>query len=334
MTSQKNTSSYNPNGRPSGLSILSWNIHDASGIQGKKVEDPSSLSIIDKADIFCLQETNEQLKIPNYRCFNSNRGDSRSGGVCLGIKNTISHHLSALQTEKFSKDFQAFQLSKRLLGTTKDLVIINVYDSLPNSSYKARKEREGDRESTLSKVNDFCANLPCKSLIFLAGDMNARTAAQNAITGNEHHVLQHLLNNESFRDDSTLAPCNRNSKDDIVNDRGNQLLDFGCEWNLTIVNGSVLGDILGDWTCYRYNGSSVVDYIMVSHEFKDSILHLKILDLSEHSDHRQLLCCLRTECSEREAKTEAEKFENSPLGYKWDSQQNSNKKFRTAQELN
>ena len=116
-----------PTNNPSRVKILSWNIHDASGIQGKKVEDPSFLAVIDKADIFCLQETKEEIKVPNFRCFNSNRGDSRSGGVCLGIKNDLSHHLSPLQTDKFSQDFQAFELSNRLLGTSKNLVIINIY---------------------------------------------------------------------------------------------------------------------------------------------------------------------------------------------------------------
>ena len=81
---------------PSRLKILSWNIHDAAAIQGKKVDDPSFLRIINEADIFCLQETKEALKIPNFRCFNSNRVDSRSGGVCLGIRNELSLHLSTL----------------------------------------------------------------------------------------------------------------------------------------------------------------------------------------------------------------------------------------------
>ena len=173
---------------PSRLNILCWNINDASGIGGKKVDEPSFVAVISKADIFCLQETKEELKIPNYRCFNSNRVDSRSGGVCLGVRNDLSHHLCKLETEKFSNDFQAFQLSKQLLGATKDLIII--YDSPPNSSYKTRKEREGDPDSTLSKVDEFCSQLPAESIIFLAGDMNARTGAQNAVTGTEHLVLQ------------------------------------------------------------------------------------------------------------------------------------------------
>ena len=53
------------------LKVLSWNIHDASTIEGKKIEDENFIKIIRKADIFCLQETKGEIKIPNYRCFNS-----------------------------------------------------------------------------------------------------------------------------------------------------------------------------------------------------------------------------------------------------------------------
>ena len=129
-------------------------------------------------------------------------------------------------------------------------------------------------------------------------------------------MLQQLLNNDSFMDDSSLIACKRNSKDCITNDRGNQLLDFGCEWNLTIINGATLGDTLGDWTCYRYNGNSVVDYVMISHELKDSVSYLKVLELTEYSDHKPLLCCLRTTCSIDGMKTTTENFEDRPLGFK------------------
>ena len=192
--------------------------------------------------------------------------------------------------------------------------------------------QEENSESTLSKVDQFCNQLPAGSLIFMAGDMNARTGAQNATTGSEHLVLQELLDHESFRNSSPLAPGTRNSKDTVINDRGAQLIDFGCEWNLTILNGSVLGDILGDWTCYRYNGNSVVDYIMISHKLKDTISHQEVQEFSEHSDHRPLLCSLRT-CPEKEFRTVTEHFEDRPLGFKWNHQQNeSKKKFCSAQK--
>ncbi len=75
----------------------------------------------------------------------------------------------------------------------------------------------------------------------------------------------------------------------VINERGKQLIDFGCEGNLKIMNGSAVGDPLGKWTCYRYNGNSTVDYILVSHNLKDKISYLKVLDLTEHSNQMLLL---------------------------------------------
>ena len=137
-----------------------------------------------------------------------------------------------------------FKHSNYLNGTTKGLVIINIYDSPPNSSYKARKIIKGDTESR--QVDQFCSKLPADSLLFIAGDMNARNVAQNSISGYKHRVLQELLEHELFRDDNSLTPRSRNSKDSVLNERGTQLIDFGCEWNLTILNVFVFGDVLGD----------------------------------------------------------------------------------------
>ena len=136
-----------------------------------------------------------------------------------------------------------------------------------------------------------------------------------------------------LKDDNSLTPRTRNSKDSAINERGTQLIDFGCEWNLTILIGSVLGDVLGDWTCYRYNGNSVVDYIMISHELTNSVSHLVIQELSEQSDHRPILCCSRTSGSLEEFGKAADKFEDRPLGFKWNSHLNESKwKFITAQQ--
>ena len=104
-----------------------------------------------------------------------------------------------------------------------------------------------------------------------------------------------------------------------TDERGKRLIDFGCVWNLSILNGSILGDIMGDWTCYRYNGNSIVDYMMVSHELRERVSFMKILDLTDHSDHRPVLCRLRTSSTSSGAISENKAclFEEKPLGFKW-----------------
>ena len=259
------------------LKILSWNIHDAASIEGKKVEDNSFLSVITQADIFCLQETKEEVKIPNYRCFNSMRTDSRSGGVCLGIKTELIGLLKPLEANAYSNDFQAFMLTRDSIGTEQDIVIINIYDSPAASSYKMKRVAAGDSATTLSKLEAFCSNLPINHILFIAGDMNARTGGSATYSENNEAVIQQLADGNFSKNDNSPE---RNSKDRVTNERGKQLVEFGCEWNLKILNGATVGDHLGDWTCYRYNGNSVVDYIMVSHDFQDKVSYLKVLDLT------------------------------------------------------
>ena len=79
--------------------IVSWNIHDASDqVLGNKTSQEEFLSVIEKSSIFFLQETKQIINIPNFICFNSNRDQSRSGGVCLGIHRSIENDVKLLTT--------------------------------------------------------------------------------------------------------------------------------------------------------------------------------------------------------------------------------------------
>ena len=78
-TSQKKISLSN-------LTTLSWNINDSrSKIQGEKSDNKDFVNILAQHDVFCLQETKGDIKIPNFRCYNKLRKGSRSGGLCIGI---------------------------------------------------------------------------------------------------------------------------------------------------------------------------------------------------------------------------------------------------------
>jgi len=81
------------------LSFLSWNINDSrTSSEGSKAGDSDFTSVLTNHDIFCLQETKDCFTIPNYSCFNSNRPDSRSGGVCIGIKKSLAKGVAQFKT--------------------------------------------------------------------------------------------------------------------------------------------------------------------------------------------------------------------------------------------
>jgi hypothetical protein len=134
-------------------------------------------------------------------------------------------------------------------------------------------------------------------------------------------MLQNLINGDVHMINDLKGNLQRTSKDTVRNDRGERLIDFGCEWNLTILNGSTVGDIMGNWTCYRYNSNSIVDYnMLISHDLRDRVSSLKILELSEISDHRPLLCNIRTLSSPLKENNMQNSFEDKPLGFKWITQ--------------
>ena len=238
--------------------ILSWNIHDLMTIkEGPKTEDPDFADIITKSTIFCLQETKQELFMPNYKCFNSNRPNSRSGGICIGVHRSIADHIKVLPTG--CPDFQAITVFPE--DEASKFTIINVYDSPENSSYKAKLRNgcksAGPVATTLDLLLEFRAINRDLGEILLVGDLNARTGTVNPTFEDDD-----LTSDVGFDQKPPSFPVNkadRSSKDVVVNTRGKLLVDFLACTQLTILNGSVLGDVLGEFTSVNFNGCSVVD---------------------------------------------------------------------------
>ena len=71
---------------------------------------------------------------------------------------------------------------------------------------------------------------------------------------------------------------NRFSKDTTVDKREKEFIDFCKGFQMRILNGRTLGDMLGKFTCFTPNGSSVVDYAIVSESVLKSILYFNVSD--------------------------------------------------------
>lgn len=69
----------------------------------------------------------------------------------------------------------------------------------------------------------------------------------------------------------------RNSLDPIINSRGKEILDLCVASRMRILNGRKIGDSLGYHTCHKWNGSSVVDYAIVSEELLQHIPYFNLL---------------------------------------------------------
>ncbi|CAG2186198.1 unnamed protein product [Mytilus edulis] len=122
-------------------------------------------------------------------------------------------------------------------------------------------------------------------------------------------------------DEYKIDNCfNRYSCDKVVNGQGINLLDLSTSSSLRILNGRYIGDIMGNFTCMTSNGSSVVDYAIVSESLLSSVEYFKTHEFNYLSDHVKIEIFLK--CMQREYNFDI--FENSNWSsyksFKWDSQ--------------
>ena len=74
-----------------------------------------------------------------------------------------------------------------------------------------------------------------------------------------------------------------------IDTRGKDLIDLCSGNDLRIVNGRTSGDIFGKKTCFQYNGSSLVDYVIYNKHLLKLIEFLKVFPLLPYlSDHCQI----------------------------------------------
>ena len=313
------------------LKILSWNIHDASnGKEGRKIDDTEFAAIVTSCPIFCLQETKSKIFVPDYKCFNANRPNSRSGGLCIGVHRSIAKDVKEITSN--CSDIQSVRIKLGSESAVDELVIINLYDSPEHSSYKKRlkssKSTFDDDASTLDNLLDFTMNsIQNGRKVILAGDFNARTASLNNTIEEDTEALS-AANPFSQRS----HPClnDRSSKDQMVNPRGKLLLDFLACANLTILNGSVLGDSLGEFTSVNYGGASVVDYVAVGADIKAIVKSFRVLDLCKFSDHKPSVTTLSLRHNITLSEEILRDLEDAPRKYKWPCEDNAELKFLLA----
>ena len=302
------------------LPVISWNIHDTMSRQeGPKHEDPDFIKILNKSSIFCLQETKQEFYLQNYKCFNSNRTGSRSGGVCIGVHRSIIDQVKPVETN--CPDFQALTVLPKDENIESRFTIINVYDSPENSSYKAKLNASEDKLerplSTLDQLLEFLANQQNLGDIMLLGDLNARIGLSCPTFEDEDTETQpEYASHPSSQPESS----DRSSKDTVLNCRGKLLLDFLACTRLTILNGCTLGDVLGEYTSVNYNGCSVVDYVTVSPSLRRKVVSFRVLDLSKFSDHKPCLCKIRARNTIFDAEDLVDQLEDAPRKYKWDNE--------------
>ena len=116
---------------------------------------------------------------------------------------------------------------------------------------------------------------------------NSELANRSNFIENEDELcgtLQNILSDEYICDFN----INRNSVDSVFNSQGQQLMDLCIASQLRVLNGRFIGDMKGNMTCFKPNGTSTVDYALASMDLVNSVNFFQVLDPSYLSDHAQI----------------------------------------------
>ena len=113
------------------------------------------------------------------------------------------------------------------------------------------------------------------------GDLNARMGCLN-------DFVHDTPCNNVTNDNCLIEP--RNLRHVTVNWYGGSLAELCCGNDLVILNGTTIGDFLGQFTCNTYNGASVVDYAAASCNNLPLIKYFSVSVMREFSDYCFLFC--------------------------------------------
>lgn len=292
------------------LKFCFWNV----GGLGDKIYDKLFLEEIKHFDLIFLAEThvgyNTCIAVEGYHYFPVCRSVSSNGryfgGLGILTKMEIRPYVKILQNK--SKEYQWVKLEKDFFNLKNDLYICLAYIPPVNSSYS--KNITTDILDNIERDVDI---YNCKGDIMLCGDFNARTGTLADFIENDS--LDHIPMYEGYKPD--FCEIKRNSRDKYVDSRGKELIEMCIEKQVRILNGRSLGDINGKYTCLTSNGSSVVDYVLVSHSILNKILYFEVSDfLPTLSDcHCKLSWGLLTNFNVPIQETYKKKF---PDKYIWD----------------
>ena len=320
------------------LKWLCWNInHQRDKYEGIKFEIPDVKKILCYHDIFCLQETKGPVTVNGFKCFNSNRKGSNSGGVCIGVRKSIAAGVREVCTGH-CEDIVIIKLKANFFNLEKDINLVNVYNSPANGSYKKRRQTNEDCESTtLELLSECLANIPACEDIALLGDLNARTGMlEDTLTPSSFTDCNNELE-EPFNENTGRIPA-RNNSDPTLNANGKPFIELLQTSGLIILNGRTIGDIFGKPTCIQRNGVSVVDYVCTSFGLFNMVNYFKVGPLSKYSDHRPLSLALSIDSSKslvEDIGALRDEILPAPLPYKWirdsDPSKDTAIKFRVAQ---
>lgn len=267
------------------LKVASLNIQ---GSLNTKCKNDDFIDIVKNYDLLCIQESwlikGQSSDIKNYEYFRSDRYKGKTskrghGGVVIYFKKELKHGLTKLKSK--NPDNIWVKLNKNFFNFDKDIFLLCSY--IPPHDSKIHKGYD-----VYNNLNIEITSFSHRGDILIFGDLNSRISNQV-----ESYVTDVVDNNSINVTNENI----RFSNDDKVNSQGKKLMEIVNSNYMTIVNGRTLGDLDGQYTCYKYNGCSVVDYCIVSNSFYKNINYFQVLELEYFSDHCPITCSIKCNVS-------------------------------------
>ena len=267
----KNEVSLNKH-KPSGnLKFLVWNIN---GLSDKTGENDVQ-TLINNNDVIALIEThkgkNYSATVPGYtswhmaRPYQHKNSKKPFGGILILIKDYLK---SAIEILPMNNEFIVWlKIKPCTFNRSTPLFIGIVYTPPQGSTYKPSCNFFDCMQYDITEKSSMGS-------IALVGDFNSRTGR----TETDQSIIpsdQAALNNK------------RLSLDTMVNGYGRKLIEMCQNNSLYIINGrGIFNQSDNNYTCYRHNnGKSVVDYLICSEYFFESVTHFSLLPRNTNSDH-------------------------------------------------
>ncbi len=252
-------------------------------------ENIEKYDFIGMVETWCTKQSN--LKINGYTHYmkeglkNTKKG-RRSGGVAFYFKNKFRHAVH--QVPSANKYCMWIQLDSAFFGFERDIYVCIVY--VKPGSAKLRDQYFTELENDIVKYKS-------KGNVILSGDFNARTGTERDYISNDDSASSYIMLPDSYTGD---VPLHRNNSDNVCNGYGTSLLDMCCNHGIRILNGRMVGDLLGSHTFHSAQGVSCVDYTVVDVTLLARVRYFSIADpdhlLSDHCLQRYgLKCILREE---------------------------------------
>lgn len=238
------------------------------------------LSFIRSYDIVCFTETfllhdsildclNDFVQFHRPAIKLSHQGRP-SGGVLLLVKKCYEQFVSVIDCNK--ENMIAIKIEKACFSGSKDVILYAGYVCPQGSPFY-----DGNiRQNVLNIIEDsLLDNLESyeNADILLCGDFNSRTGKCNLCFDDDADDTEDYVRSDQY--------CQRQSKDQVINQFGRMLLDLCSAFQLVILNGNCKGDREGNFTYISREGSSVIDYFICSQEMLPFIQELKVIERFE-----------------------------------------------------